>query len=113
MFLDDLKDSGSKRGVSTCELVGEGGEDIFKLLPVEVIPRAEEAGTERPSLCDHFGKSLGNGGFPGSCQSVKPEYVSLLWILGPSHYLFEDGLSSPGEAGIVVTDLVSGVVHGI
>ena len=112
-LFDHPNDLVSKGGVPTCELVPEGGKDVFELLPVEVIPRAEETGTEDPSLCDHPGKCLGDGGFSCSCQSVKPEDVPVPGILSPSHYLIEDGLSSPGEAGIVVAGLVSGVVHRI
>ena len=110
---DHPNDLVSKRVIPACELVGEGREDVLELLPVEVIPRAEETGTEGPSLCGHPRKCLGNGGFSCSCQSVEPEDMPVLRISSPSHHLVENGLSSSGEALIMVAGLVSGVVHGI
>jgi hypothetical protein len=48
--LDDRDDVGSEVGVVACKLVSKGGEDVFELLPVKVIPRAEEAGTKETLL---------------------------------------------------------------
>ena len=95
-----------------CELVRECGKDILEFLSVEVIPRTEEAGTEGTILCDSLGEGLGNGRLPCSGQPVEPEDVSLLWISSPSHYSVEDRLSGPAEARVVVTSLVSSVIHG-
>ena len=59
--LDYTNDLVSKRGEPTCELVGEGREDVLELLPVEVVPRAEKASAEHPCLCNHPGKCLSDG----------------------------------------------------
>ena len=103
----------SKCGVSARELVCEGGEYILQFPPVEVIPRAEEAGPEDPSIGDHFGERLSDGRLSCSSKPVEPEYVSVLWVFGPSQDLIEDRLSSPGKALVMMTSLVSSGSHGI
>ena len=37
--------------------------------------------------------------------------MSFLWISGPSHYRIEDGFSGPAEAPVVVTSMMSCVLH--
>ena len=115
VLLDGPNDMASKGGVLACELVREGGKDVPELPSIGVIPRAEEAGTEVEgfSLCNLFGKRLSDGGLPCSSQPVKPEDVSVLRICSPLHYPIKHGLPSPAETGVVMTCLVSCVVHGI
>ena len=105
----------SERGVPTCELVRDCGEDVPELLSFEVIPGAEEARAEvdGSTLCNRFGECLGDGRFSCSSQPVEPEDVSILLIFGPAHYPIKDGLSSPAKTGIVVTSLVSCVVYRV
>ena len=105
-------DPASKRGVLACKLVRECGKDILEFLSVEVIPRTEEAGTEGTILRDSLGEGLGDGRLSGPSQPVEPEDVSFLWISSPSHYSSEDSLSGPEEARVVVTSLVSSIIHG-
>ena len=93
--------------------MGERGENVLEFPPVEVIPGAEEAGTEDSSLRRRFGEGLSNGRLPSSCQPVEPEDVFVLWILGPLHDPVEDGFSSPAKAGVMMTSFVSCVEHGI
>ena len=103
----------SKSGVSACELVRERGENVLELPPVEIISRTKEAGTENAYLGGTAGERLGDGRLSGSCQSIEPENVSVLWVFGPSHDPIEDGLSSPAKAGVMMTSFVSCAVHRI
>ena len=101
----------SKGRVSACKLVCEGGENVLEFPPVEVISGAEEAGTEDASLGDHTRERLSDGRLPCSCQPVEPEYVSVLWIFGPSHDPIEDGFSSAAKAGVMMASLVSCIAY--
>ena len=114
VLFDNPNDMASERGVPTCELVRDCGEDVPELLSFEVIPGAEEARAEVDgfTLCNRFGECLGDGRFSCSGQPVEPEDVSVLLIFGPAHYPIKDGLPSPAKTGIVVTSLVSCVVYG-
>ena len=111
IFFYDPNDVTSKGGVSACELVRERGEDVLEFLPVEVIPGTEEASTEDSSLGGHFREGLGDGRLSCSCQPVEPEYVSVLWIFGPSHDPIEDGFSSAAKAGVMMASLVSCIAY--
>jgi hypothetical protein len=54
VLLDTCNDVTSKVRVVTCELVCKGGEDVFELPSVEIIPRTEEAGTEESLVENSF-----------------------------------------------------------
>ena len=110
---DDLNNVAPKCRVPASELVCERGEYVFQFLSVEVISGAEEAGAEGSGLGDHFGERLSDGRLSCSRQPIEPEDVSVLRISGPLHDLFEDGLSSPAEAGVMMTTFISCVVHGV
>ena len=56
----------SKVGITACKLVCKGGEDIFELLPVEVIPGAEEASTKNSFLGGCFRERLSYCRFSGA-----------------------------------------------
>ena len=109
----DLGDLTSKGRVPTCELVRECGKDVLEFLSIEVIPRAEKAGTEGLVPRDHVCERLRNGRLPRSGQPIEPEDVFVLWILGPLHYLIEDGLSSTPEARVMMTSLVACATYRI
>ena len=83
ILVDDPDDVISEFRIPACELVRKRGENIFQLPSIEVIPRAEEAGTEGPGLGDHFGEGLGDGRLSCSRQPVEPEDASFLWTFGP------------------------------
>ena len=106
-----LNDPSPEVGVPASELVRKRGKDVLEFLSVEVIPRAEEAGTECSILCNHFGECLGDCRLSGPSQAVEPEYVSFLWIFGPPHYAIEDGFSGPVEAPVVVASSMPCVLH--
>ena len=102
-----------KCGVPACKLIGKCRRDVLEFLSVEVVPRAEEAWAEDPVLCNHSGERLCDRRLSGSCQTIKPKYVSVLRIFGPSHNSIEDGFSSPPEARIMMTSLVFCNMHRI
>ena len=93
--------------------MGERGENVLEFPPIEVIPGAEEAGTEDSGLRRRFGEGLSDGRLARSRQPIEPEDVFVLWILGPLHDPVEDGSSSSAKAGVMMTSFVSCVEHGI
>ena len=103
----------SESWVPARQLVRKRGEYIFQFPPIEVIPRAEEAGPEDFRLFDHFGERLGDGRLSSSCEPIEPEDVSVLRVLGPLHDFNEHRFSSPAEAGVMVTGLVSCVAYWV
>jgi hypothetical protein len=54
VFLDTCDDIVSEVGVVACKLMCKGWKDVFEFSSVEVIPGAEEAGTEGSISSNHF-----------------------------------------------------------
>jgi len=54
VLLDNSNEGASEMGVMMCKLECKCGKDVFELLSVEVIPRAEEASTQHSLLDSHF-----------------------------------------------------------
>ena len=54
VFFDASDDVTSKVRVVACKLMCKGGEDIFELLSIKVIPGTEKAGTKESMIGNNF-----------------------------------------------------------
>ena len=100
--------------IAMSELEGEGGEDGAEVAPVIEIARTKKARSELPVREARLGKRLGDGGFPGSGEAVKPEHAFVFVIIQPAFDLEEDISSSPLHASLSIPTQVSsvgGVIH--
>lgn len=54
VLLDDVDDTVSKAGITTCELVSKGWKYIFEFPSVKVIPGTEKAGAKESFIGERF-----------------------------------------------------------